>query len=127
MLRILCAVLLALLVVTPAQAAVITIEWYPAVGASSFDIEQSVFTPSAPGSQTGTFGPWGVAKIAVPVSACTGTPVLCTTTLTPLATGLVIFRIISINAQGRTIRTEAGFWYDETRKLPAPVSGAGIQ
>lgn len=119
MLRLLVAVLLVLLVgAAPAHAATITVEWNPAAGATSYDIEQSLNDGVT----------WTSAKVGIVASiACLGTPLLCTTTLIPPATGLVLFRIVAISNVGRTIRVEAGFWYNELWVLPGTAKGAGIQ
>lgn len=106
--------LLVLFVVSGAEAASITIEWVPALGATSYDIEQSV--------DQGTT--WTVAK-SISSSVCTTTK--CSTTYSPPVVGLVIFRMVSYNAQGKSIRTHAGFWYNEKWTLPANAASAEIK
>ena len=55
-------------------------------------------------------------------------PVASGTTYTWLGapdTGMVLFRAVSLNAQGTTIRTDAGAWFNRNWQLPAAVGGLG--
>jgi len=114
MTRLLALALAILALASLAQAATITIEWAPGVGATAYDIEQSIDNGAT----------WKVAKSVMTASVCTTTK--CSTTYIPPATGLVLFRIVSYNAQGKSIRTHAGFWYCEQCILPGTASSAEI-
>ena len=55
-------------------------------------------------------------------------PVASGTTYTWLGapdTGLVLFRAVSVNAQGSTIRTDAGVFFNRSWQLPVAVGGFG--
>jgi hypothetical protein len=109
------AIALALAMTIAHAATTITIEWVPTAGATSYDIEQS--------TDTGTT--WAVAKSVKSSAACTATK--CSTTYAPPASGLVLFRMVTWNAQGKTTRTHAGFWYNAIWSLPDTASSAEIR
>lgn len=99
-----------------AEAGTFTMRWDPSPGAISYDIEQS---------QDGLTG-WTLNK-NVPASACTGTPVVCSTQVTAPATGVVHFRGAAINAVGKTIRYSEGVWHCESCAPPVMPRSLGAQ
>lgn len=42
-------------------------------------------------------------------------------------TGLVLFRVLAANAQGKTIRMDAGAWYCGDWRVPSVASGTGLK
>ena len=92
-----------------AVAADVSLIWDPAPGAASYKIQmstdQGVTWPVERTVPTGTTYTW------------TGAP----------DTGLLLFRAVSVNAQGSAIRTEAGVWYNGAWKLPAQPGGFGVK
>lgn len=92
-----------------AMAADVTLKWDAASGATSYKIQmstdQGATWPTERTVATGTTYTW------------TGAP----------DTGLLLFRAVSINAQGAAIRTEAGVWFNNGWKLPVQPGGLGAQ
>ena len=91
------------------RAASVNLSWDASPGATSYKIQMS----------TDLGVTWPVEKV-VP----TGTTFIWAEAPD---TGLLLFRAISIGAQGQTIRTDAGVWYNGAWKPPSLSSGLGIQ
>lgn len=94
-----------------AQGADLNLAWDPAAGAASYKIQLS----------TDQGASWAVER-AVPIASGT----TFTWTGAP-DTGLLLFRAISVNAQGQAIRTEAGVWYNGAWKVPPAPGSFGVR
>ena len=106
--------LLVALLVLPllAQAASPTLSWDPNPA------EQAVTAYSVQMS-TDLGKSWGAEIPAGPAT---------TITLTNVPdTGLVLFRVNAVNAQGKVPRTDAGAWYCGDWRVPTPASGTGLK
>lgn len=90
-----------------AMCADVQMKWDAAPGATSYKIQMSTDSgstwPTERTVATGTTFTW------------TGAP----------DTGLVLFRAVSVNAQGQEIRTDAGAWFNKSWQLPTRVGGLG--
>lgn len=90
----------------PAGADTVTLNWDPAPGATSYDVQKSTDFNMATGA-----GTWTNAG-TVQSSACTGNPVTCafTDNAAP-ATGGVFYRLVPKNASGTNTLNKQGTWY----------------
>jgi hypothetical protein len=87
----------------------VVLSWNAATGAASYKIQMSI-------DQGVT---WATER-PVPSGTTfiwTGAP----------ATGLVLFRVVSINSAGQAIRTDAGVWKNNSWKPPDQAGGFGVQ
>ncbi len=101
--------ILMLLIAVPAFPADVSLSWDAATGATSYKIQMS----------TDQGATWPTER-AVP----SGTTFVWTAAPD---TGLLLFRAVSINAAGSTIRTDAGVWFNGAWKLPAAAGKLGVQ
>jgi hypothetical protein len=116
----LASVLVALMILaawfTLADAGTFTMKWDPSPGATSYDIEQSA---------DGLTG-WTLNK-SVASTACTGTPVVCSTSVTGPASGVMHFRAAAVNGAGKSTRFSEGIWHCQSCAPPAQPAGLGVQ
>lgn len=91
-------------------AADITVKWDAANGATSYEIEMQDTTQPDP--------VWVQVKAVADVTETLleGIP----------ENGLMLFRVISVNANGKTVNANAGAWYDKTKQIPSKTQGFGI-
>lgn len=106
---------LALFFPTLAFAENITIEWDGSPTAISYTIEQSF--------DSGVN--WFSALKVSAASACKLTK--CSAVYNAPSTGLILFRIVTVNNVGSSIRSKAGFWYNAKWTLPAAAGSAEIK
>lgn len=100
----------------PAYAGPVTLLWNPGSDSTSTDVEQSV--------DNGTT--WTVVRNVSHIApACNGTPMTCSTVHPAPDTGLVLFRFVSVNAVGKTIRTDAGPWHNAKWITPGQATNVG--
>jgi hypothetical protein len=109
-------VILALLVVAlllvPTSAGAFTFEWFHVVGSESYEVEQSTDGKA-----------WTVMGTVTLCSTVTTAGKLCTFTLPNPTTGRVLWRVVSVNAGGRT-PSGIGFWLDADTVSPPPAVDA---
>lgn len=107
--RVILAVVFIFMVASLARAADVSLSWDAVTGATSYRIQMSI-------DQGAT---WPTERIVT-----SGTTFVWTAA--PDA-GLLLFRAVSYNAAGNTIRTDAGAWYNGSWKLPTAVGKLGAQ
>lgn len=116
MVRILAA-LISLVILSPSVwAADVTLSWDVSAGATEYRLSMS----------TDVGGTW--TQVAVlPASACDSTAARCETTLAIAESGYVLLRVAAANANGETIRYDAGVWHCGDCVPPDPVRNQGVQ
>lgn len=115
------ALLLSLFLLIPSLAwpATVDLKWDASSNATGYEIE------SAPDPKV---GPWSLAASVASAGACPSTGTVCTHSLSNVSeTGVIYFRLTSVNAVGKTSRMEAGAWFCFSCKPPDPASGAGVK
>ena len=86
--RLLTTVVILLAFVGPVFAGTLDLEWSPAVGATGYDVEESLDN--------------GITWRVMPVTpVCSGTPIACKATVTFSATARPLYRFVAKNAVGR--------------------------
>jgi hypothetical protein len=98
-----------------ANAGTEVIDFDGAVGATSYQIQQSV-----------DFGVTWTVNAKLP--ACSGTPIRCVVTVTLPDTGYVLLRTVATNAQGSAIRYKSGIWHCQSCTPPTGLPlNVGVQ